>query len=105
MKSIGYGSKIENPDSLRGVVERFPFDLRKRWHSTADKITEGEGREIRFDDIVAFVEKEARTSSHLVFGDILRSKDQEKERKGDRNPKFKNNNFATRVSDDNQADW
>lgn len=103
MKSIGYGSKIENPDSLRGVVERLPFDLRKRWRSTADKITEGEDREIRFDDIVAFVEKEARTSSHPVFGDILRSKDQEKEKKWAHNSKFKNNNFATRVGDDNQA--
>ena len=103
LKSIGYGSKIENPDSLRSVVERLPFDLRKRWRSTADRITENDNREIKFDDIVAFVEKEARISSHPVFGDILRSKDQEKERKGALNLKYKNNNFATRVGDDNQA--
>lgn len=69
----------------------------------ADKITEGEDREIRFDDIVAFFEKESRTSSHPVFGDILRSNDQEREKKGTRNSKFKNNNFATRVGSDNQA--
>ena len=96
-------SNIENPDSLRGVVKRLPFDLRKRLRSIAGKITEGENREIRFDDIIAFVEKEARTSSHPVFGDILRAKDQEKENKWARNTKFKNNNFATRVGDDNQA--
>lgn len=104
LKSIGYGSKIENPDSLRGVVERLPYDLRKRWRSTADRITEEEDREIRFDDIVAFVEKQARTASHPVFGDILSSpKDQEREKKRDHNPKFKNNSFATRVGDNNQA--
>ena len=80
-----------------------PFDLRKRWRSTADRITEGEDREIRFNDIVAFVEKKARTSLHPVFGDILGPKDQEKEKKWARNPKFKNNNFATRVGDNNQA--
>lgn len=38
LKSIGYGSKIENPDSLRGVVERLPYNLTKRWRSTADRI-------------------------------------------------------------------
>ena len=29
LKSIGYSSKIENPDSLRGVIDRLPYDLRK----------------------------------------------------------------------------
>ncbi|PFX12473.1 hypothetical protein AWC38_SpisGene23567 [Stylophora pistillata] len=96
-------SKIENPESLRGVIERVPFHLRKRWRATADKITEGEDREIRFDDIVAFVEKESRTSSHPVFGDILRPNDQEREKKGARSSKFKNNNFATRVGSDNHS--
>ena len=103
MKSIGYASKIENPDSLRGVAQSIPFDLRKRWRATADKISEGEDREIRFDDIVVFVEKESRTSSYPVFGDILRSNDQEREKKGVGNSKFKNNNFATRVGSDIQA--
>ncbi|PFX15931.1 hypothetical protein AWC38_SpisGene19831 [Stylophora pistillata] len=94
------GPALKAEDS-KGVVERLPFDLRKKWSATADKITEGEDREIRFDDIVAFFEKESRTSSHPVFGDILRSNDQEREKKGTRNSKFKNNNFATRVGSDN----
>ena len=33
-KSIGYSSKIENPDSLRGVINRLPYDLRKKWPNT-----------------------------------------------------------------------
>lgn len=75
MKSIGYGSKIENFDSFRGVVERLLFDLRKRWCLIVDKIIEGEDREIRFDDIVVFVEKEVCIFLYFVFGDILRFKD------------------------------
>ena len=61
LKSIGYSSKIENPDSLRGIVERLSCNLRKRWRSTADKITETEDRQITFDDSVAFIEKENST--------------------------------------------
>ena len=34
LKSIGYSSKIENPDSLRGVINRLPYDLRKKWPNT-----------------------------------------------------------------------
>ena len=30
LKSIGCNSKIENPDSLRGVINRLPDDLRKK---------------------------------------------------------------------------
>ena len=33
LKSIGYSSKIENPESLRGVINRLPYDLRKEWRN------------------------------------------------------------------------
>ena len=70
LKSIGYSSKIENPESLRGVINRLPYDLRKKWRNTVDQISEDEDREIKFEDIVVFVEKQARAASHPVFGDI-----------------------------------
>ena len=70
LKSIGYSSKIENPGSLRGVINRLPYDLRKKWRNTADQISEDQDREIKFEDIVVFVEKQARAASHPVFGDI-----------------------------------
>ena len=67
LKSIGYSSKIENPDSLRGVINRLPYDLRKKWRNTADQISEDQEREIKFEDIVVFVEKQARAASHPVL--------------------------------------
>ena len=70
LKSIGYSSKIENPGSLRGVINRLPYDLRRKWRNTADQISEDQDREIKFEDIVVFVEKQARAASHPVFGDI-----------------------------------
>ena len=70
LKSIGNSRKIENPESLRGVINRLPYDLRKKWRNTADQISEDQDREIKFKDIVVFVEKQARAASHPVFGDI-----------------------------------
>ena len=67
LKSIGYSIKIENPDSWRGVINRLPYDLRKKWRNTADQISEDQDREIKFEDIVVFVEKQARAASHPVL--------------------------------------
>jgi hypothetical protein len=61
---------MENPDSLRLLVARLPYEIRRRWRSIADKITEEENREVCFRDIVIFIEKEARIVNHPVFGDI-----------------------------------
>jgi hypothetical protein len=76
LQNIGYINKIENPDSLRLVIGRLPYELRKRWHARADRISEDENREIMFEDVVKFVEREARAASHPIFGDISGVKDQ-----------------------------
>ena len=70
LKETGYLSKIDNPDSLRRIVNRLPYDARKRWRFTADNISEREGRQVTLDDIANFVEREARAATHPVFGDI-----------------------------------
>ena len=70
LEQVGYFSKVDNPESLRQIIQRLPFDLRKRWRSKADDISENQSREITFNDIVAFVQHEAHTMSHPLFGDI-----------------------------------
>ena len=90
LKSIGYSSKIENPDSSRGVISRVPYDLRKKWRNTADQISEDQDSEIKFEDIVVFLEKQARAASHPVVGDIsARSWDHEREKNTHSKPKGK----------------
>ena len=102
MKSIGCGSKIENPDSLRGVINRLPYDLRKKWRDTADQMTEDQDREIKFEDIVAFVEKQACAASHPVFGDISAlSWDHEREK--NTYSKTKGKRFAIKGEDADQG--
>ena len=76
LKNIGYMSKIENPDSLRSVISRLPYDLRKRWRARVDRITQHREGEIVFQDIVNFVEEEARMVSHPVFGDMCTPKEE-----------------------------
>ena len=70
LNDIGYLSKIENPDSLRKVVTRLPFNLRQKWRDVADDITERKAREVTFADVASFVEMKARVLTHPIFGDI-----------------------------------
>ncbi|XP_078361599.1 uncharacterized protein LOC144645962 [Oculina patagonica] len=60
LNDIGYLSKIENPDSLRKVVARLPFNLRQKWRDVADDITETKAK------------MKARVLTHPIFGDISR---------------------------------
>ena len=70
LKDIGYLSKIENLDSMRRIINRLPFALRRSWRDVADAIMERESREVTIDDIAKFVESKARASSHPIFGNI-----------------------------------
>ncbi|XP_074645898.1 uncharacterized protein LOC141902157 [Tubulanus polymorphus] len=63
-------SKIENPDNLRRILARLPYDLKKRWRTKADYISTFECREIRLEDISVFVENEARIVNPPIFGKI-----------------------------------
>ena len=70
LSSMNCVNTIENPVSLKSIIDKLPYDMRKRWRSRADTISEYEDREIALEDIVMFIEREARTSAHPVFGDI-----------------------------------
>ena len=68
-------SKVENPDNLRAVIARLPFELRRKWRNLVDAICQNGEREIVFQDVVHFVEREARTISHPIFGDLSCAKE------------------------------
>ena len=70
LTDIGYLSKIENPDSLKKIVSRLPFNLRQKWRDVADTITERQEREVTLSDVASFVEEKARILTHPIFGDI-----------------------------------
>ena len=98
LRAIGYSSKLENPDSLRKIINRLPYGMRRTWRDAVDKITERESREITIDDIAEFVETKARASSHPIFGNLSNeTKEDPRDPARDRNRKREGNsrtNFA-----------
>ena len=38
LKAIGCINKIENPDSMKRIIERLPYKLQDRWRYKADQI-------------------------------------------------------------------
>ena len=70
LKDIGCLGRINNPDCLKKIINRLPFDMKRRWHDIADDISECQQREITIEDVALFVEKRARSASHPVFGDV-----------------------------------
>ena len=70
-KETGYLNKVENPDTLKTIVKRLPYGLRKKWRDVADKIIDTLGREITFEDLSDFVTAKARAATHAILGDVL----------------------------------
>ena len=67
LKEIGYLNRLENPDSLRKIVERLPYPLRLKWHDLVDTISQKEKRDPNLKDISEFVEKRSRAANHPNF--------------------------------------
>lgn len=62
---IGYLSKLENPDTLRAIVQRLLFGLRHRWHEVVDNITETQNREISIVAISSLPKREQLLMPYL----------------------------------------
>ena len=72
LKEIGYLNKVENPDTLKMIVDRLPFGLKLKWRDVADRITETEEWEITVEDIDNFVTSKARAATHAIFGNVTK---------------------------------
>jgi len=63
---------VENPDTLKMIVNRLPYGLKLKWRDVADRITETEEREITIEDIDNFVTSKARAATHAIFGNVTK---------------------------------
>ena len=70
LKGIGYLNKLENPDSMRKIVDRLPFRLRIKWRESVDNLMQKEERDANLQDIAKFVESRARVANHPIFGKV-----------------------------------
>ncbi|KAK3735155.1 hypothetical protein QZH41_020254, partial [Actinostola sp. cb2023] len=70
LKEIGYLSRLENPESLRKIVDRLPYSLKLKWREAADSITQKGKRDPTLKDMTEFVEARSRVANHPIFGKI-----------------------------------
>ena len=69
-RQIGYLNRLENPDSLRKIVDRLPYPLRLKWRDLVDSVSQREGRGPNLKDITDFVQKRSRVANHPISGRI-----------------------------------
>ena len=70
MQGKKYLDKFEHPDNIKRLVLKLPYNLRDRWRRKADDIMEVLQAPVRFEDLVDYVNKEARITSNPIFGKI-----------------------------------
>ena len=70
LREIGYLSRLENPDTLKKIVDRLPYTLGLKWREMADKVMQQEQRDANLKDITDFVESRSRVTNHPIFGKI-----------------------------------
>ena len=98
LKDIGYLNKLENPDALRKVIEKFPYGIRQKWREVVDDIIQRQNRDLTVEDIVTFVEKRVRVATHPIFGTVTsdsKNNDSNKHRNRSGNVTPKGSSFGT----------
>ena len=73
MKGSQYSSKFDQPDNIQKLIFKLPYNMRERWRRVVDDIMELQGRPVKFDDLVSFIDREARIATNPVFGQITES--------------------------------
>ena len=73
MKGSPYSSKFDQLDNIQRLIFKLPYSMRERWHRVVDDIMELQGRPVKFDNLVSFIDREARIATNPVFGQISES--------------------------------
>ncbi|XP_014677798.1 PREDICTED: uncharacterized protein LOC106817630 [Priapulus caudatus] len=71
MKSL---DELSGSRCLLSIVEKLPRDMKGKWQNQNLRITET-GRRPTFQDVVVFIEREAKKRADPVFGSLLSSKE------------------------------
>ena len=73
LNEIGYMSKLQNPDTLRRIIDRLPVSLKLKWRELVDTIMQQKHREVTVKDLTDFVVARARVANHPIFGKVNNS--------------------------------
>ena len=72
LSQLGYTGEINNIGTLRTIVNRLPFHLKKKWTDIATDIINRTGAEVTFKDLVEFVQESAEAANN-TWGESLNS--------------------------------
>ena len=95
LTEIGYVSKLQNPDTLRKIVDRLPVGLKLKWRELVDVIIQKEDREFTVKDLTDFVVTRARVANHPIFGRIHNNDSKNTGNVNNQRPHHKVKNYAT----------
>ena len=70
MEYSKYLTKLEQPDTIRKLVMKLRFNLRKTWCHLVDHVMETKRRSVMCSDVAEFVDNEARVTANPVFRKI-----------------------------------
>ena len=59
MKGSQYSSNFDQPDNIQKLILNLPYNMRERWRRVVDDIMELQGRPVKVDDLVSFIDREA----------------------------------------------
>lgn len=62
--------ELDLPSNLKLIVSKLPYKLRNRWRTEACDILERRNAQARLQDLVAFIETQAKMLQDPLFGDI-----------------------------------
>ena len=92
--AMGYLNKIENPESMRKIIEKLPRKLQERWRDTADTIISVNKRDVTIKDIADFLQQKARSLMNPVFGKLPSDAKSEGRSRGYKPNPIRQSNFA-----------
>ena len=104
LDSLGYIGELDSTVNMRIVVAKLPFGLRDRWRRIADSIEEDQGKIVKFNGLVRFLDRQARVATNPAFGKLNYTRDEDT--KGKPSDKFRgrgphrSSSYATNVSQD-----
>lgn len=86
MADAKYLEQLDNTANMCAIIARLPYKLRERCRTLVCGIQERENHRAKFNDLVEFINKQAKEALHPLFGDIkdVASKGQAKGRLDER---------------------
>ncbi|KAK7882611.1 hypothetical protein WMY93_028785 [Mugilogobius chulae] len=70
MNDVEFMEELDNTANMRAIIAKLPYKLRERWRTYACGVHEWDQRRAKFEDLVDFVNKQAKEALHPLFGDI-----------------------------------